>query len=66
MVCYGLTSFLIFSRDIKVPRPAMGDYYFLLVALKDFHELLVTAIMDLPPDESEAAFTIRRMGHSAN
>ena len=49
MDCFRLIFFFIFSRDIKVPRPAMGDYYFLLVALKDFHELLVTAIMDLPP-----------------
>ena len=55
-----------FSRDITVPRPALGEYYFLLVAFKDFHELLVTAIMDMPPDEHEAAFTIRRMGHFAH
>ena len=55
-----------FSRDVTVPRPALGEYYFLLVAFKDFHELLVTAIMDMPPDEHEAAFTIRRMGHFAH
>jgi len=53
---------VLYSRDITVPRPAMGEYYFLLVAFKDFHELLVTAIMDMPPEENEAAFTIRRMG----
>ena len=29
-----------FSRDITVPRPQMGEYYFMLVAYKDFHELL--------------------------
>ena len=54
-----------FSRDITVPRPKMGEYYFMLVAYKDFHELLVTAIMDTPPDERKAAFTIRRMGEWA-
>ena len=54
-----------FSRDITVPRPKVGEYYFMLVAQKDFHELLVTAIMDTPPDERKAAFTIRRMGHWA-
>lgn len=57
---------VLYSRDITVPRPALGEYYFLLVAFKDFHELLVTAIMDMPPDEHEAAFTIRRMGHFAH
>ena len=36
---------LIFSRDITIPRPVVGDYYFLLVGLKDFHELLITAIL---------------------
>jgi hypothetical protein len=59
------TNLMFFSRDITVPRPAIGDYYFLLVAYKDFHELLVTAIMDTPPDENTAAFTIRRMGEIA-
>jgi len=53
---------VLYSRDITVPRPKMGEYYFMLVAYKDFHELLVTAIMDTPPDERKAAFTIRRMG----
>ena len=43
----------------------MGEYYFMLVAYKDFHELLVTAIMDTPPDERKASFTIRRMGEWA-
>ena len=59
---YLTKSTFTFSRDITVARPAMGEYYFLLVAFKDFHELLVTAIMDMPPEENEAAFTIRRMG----
>ena len=53
-----------FSRDVTVPRPPQGEYYFLLEAKKDFGELLVTAIMDTPPD-ARAAFTIRRMGHFA-
>ena len=57
--------YCFFSRDITVPRPKMGEYYFMLVAYKDFHELLVTAIMDTPPDERKAAFTIRRMGEWA-
>jgi len=56
---------VLYSRDITVPRPKVGEYYFMLVAQKDFHELLVTAIMDTPPDERKAAFTIRRMGHWA-
>lgn len=53
---------VLYSRDITVPRPPLGEYYFLLEAKKDFGELLVTAIMDTPPD-ARAAFTIRRMGH---
>jgi hypothetical protein len=39
------TKKLFFSRDITIPRPVIGDYYFLLVGLKDFHELLITAIL---------------------
>ena len=34
--------------------------------LKDFHDLLVSTILDLHPDESEAVFTIRPMGHFAH
>ena len=55
-----------FSRDITVQTPAMGQYYLLLVVYDDLHELLMTAIMDTPPDERQAAFTIRRMGHLAH
>jgi len=57
---------VLYSRDITVQTPAMGQYYLLLVVYDDLHELLMTAIMDTPPDERQAAFTIRRMGHLAH
>ena len=41
-------------------------YYLLIYALEDFEELLVTAIVDTPPDMEERSakpgFTIQRMG----
>jgi len=40
---------ILFSRDITIKRPEIGDYYFLLVAHKEFSELLITAILDTPP-----------------
>ena len=45
---------VLYSRDITVPRPSLGEYYFLLVASKNFHELLVTAIMDTPRSEEHS------------
>jgi len=57
---------VLYSRDIMVRRPKMGIYHLLLVAEQDFDELLVTAIMDTPPDQGqEANFVIRRMGRPA-
>ncbi len=41
------------SRDLTVSRPRPGPYYLLLVAHDDFEELLVTAIMDTPPDQKQ-------------
>ncbi|XP_023341065.1 uncharacterized protein LOC111711058 [Eurytemora carolleeae] len=57
----------LYSRDIRIERPIPGQYYLLIRALEDFQELLVTAIVDTPPDieEERAAkpgFTIQRMG----
>ena len=71
MVCqmiliYKFIIFNNFSRDITVQTPVMGQYYLTLVVYEDIHELLMTAIMDTPPDERQAAFTIRRMGHLAH
>ncbi len=54
------------SRDLVVTRPRPGPYYLLLVAHDDFEELLITAIMDTPPDTRHASsFTIQRMGELA-
>jgi len=57
---------VLYSRDISIPRPATGKYYLLVEAKQSFHELLITAIMDTPPEAhgEEAAFEIRRMGMS--
>jgi len=58
----------LFSQDIRIERPFPGEYFLLIYAYEDFEELLVTAIVDTPPeldDESIAAgpgFTIQRMG----
>jgi len=57
---------VLYSRDITVQTPAVGQYYLTLVVQEDIHELLMTAIMDTPPDERQAAFTIRRMGQLAH
>ena len=46
-------------------RPKQGDYHLLLVAKESFHELLITAIMDYPPDTGSPAFTIQRIGQLA-
>lgn len=53
---------VLYSRDITLPKPTPGNYYFLMVAHQDFRELLITAIMDTPPDDGKASFSIRRMG----
>jgi len=58
----------LFSQDIRIEQPFPGEYYLLIYAYEDFDELLVTAIVDTPPeldDESIAkgpGFTIQRMG----
>ena len=44
-----LLSLSVNSRDISIPRPAIGKYYLLVEAKQSFHELLITAIMDTPP-----------------
>lgn len=56
---------LLRSRDITLPRPVQGEYHLLLVAKESFHELLITAIMDYPPDAGSPAFTIQRIGQLA-
>ena len=57
---------VLFSRDITVSTPKPGRYFLLLVAYEELRELLMTAIMDTPPDERQASFTIRRMGEPAH
>lgn len=56
----------LYSRDIRINRPKPGSYYLLIVAVEDFQELLVTAIVDTPPESDEdkdgPSFTIQRMG----
>lgn len=59
----------LYSQDIRIERPAPGSYFLLIVAHKPFYELLVTAIVDTPPDPKEVGFarrgpgfTIQRMG----
>ncbi len=61
-------SVLCYSRDITVPHPKMGEYFLLLEARESFHEMLITAILDFPPDVANGPvpdFTIRRMGEAA-
>jgi len=55
---------VLFSRDITVTNPKPGRYFLRLVAYEHLRELLMTAIMDTPPDERQASFTIRRMGQA--
>lgn len=57
----------LFSQDIRIERPYPGEYYLLIHAYEDFQELLVTAIVDTPPEydnevEQGPGFTIQRMG----
>jgi len=57
----------LFSQDIRIEAPYPGEYYLLIYAYEDFEELLVTAIVDTPPEyDNEVArgpgFTIQRMG----
>jgi len=62
----------LYSHDIRVERPTPGQYYLLIQAREDFHELLVTAIVDTPPQQEEQSvargpgFTIQRMGRPQN
>jgi len=55
---------VLYSRDITVTKPQPGRYFLRLVAYEPLRELLMTAIMDTPPDERQASFTIRRMGQA--
>lgn len=59
----------LFSHDLRIERPSPGRYYLLIVAHKNFREMLVTAIVDTPPARGEVGvsrrgpgFTIQRMG----
>lgn len=56
----------LYSRDIRINRPEPGSYYLLIIAKENFQELLVTAIVDTPPESDEdkdgPSFTIQRMG----
>ena len=53
---------VLYSRDIAISKPEPGNYFILLTAKENFHELLITAVMDIPPDVKEADYTIRRIG----
>jgi len=58
----------LYSQDIRIEQPFPGEYYLLIYAYEDFQELLVTAIVDTPPELDEGSiargpgFTIQRMG----
>lgn len=57
----------LFSQDIRIEKPYPGEYYLLIYAHEDFEELLVTAIVDTPPEYDNEVnmgpgFTIQRMG----
>jgi len=57
----------LFSQDIRIENPYPGEYYLLIYAYEDFEELLVTAIVDTPPEYDNEVnmgpgFTIQRMG----
>jgi len=58
----------LFSHDIRIEAPRPGQYYLLIQAYENFDELLVTAIVDTPPQPEEQSvargpgFTIQRMG----
>jgi len=62
----------LYSHDIRIERPMAGQYYLLIQAYENFHELLVTAIVDTPPQPEEQSvargpgFTIQRMGKPQN
>lgn len=62
----------LYSHDIRIERPRPGQYYLLIQAYQTFHELLVTAIVDTPPQPEEQSvargpgFTIQRMGKPQN
>jgi len=62
----------LYSHDIRIERPRPGPYYLLIQARKSFRELLVTAIVDTPPEEEDVlvrrgpGFVIQRMGEPQN
>lgn len=57
----------LYSQDIRIETPHPGEYYLLIYAYEDYQELLVTAIVDTPPEYDNQVnvgpgFTIQRMG----
>ncbi|TRY67804.1 hypothetical protein TCAL_15881 [Tigriopus californicus] len=44
---------VLYSRDITIPKPAQGNYHLLLIARESFSDLLITAIMDYPHNQTE-------------
>jgi len=62
----------LYSHDIRIEQPYPGQYYLLIQAYETFNELLVTAIVDTPPQPEEQSvargpgFTIQRMGKPQN
>ena len=65
---FTLADWLILTRDDCEACSCCRPYYLLIQARKSFRELLVTAIVDTPPEEEDVlvrrgpGFVIQRMG----